>query len=187
MVGVIIGIDPGGSGGISFITPSGTYCYKMPETERDVYDLLDQWKDQHPSVFLERVHSMPGQGVSSVFTFGRGYGFLRGVITALKYPLHDVIPQRWQKALGCLTKGDKNVSKQKAQQLFPQLTVTHNTADSLLIAEYGRLIVLGQIEYQDPPVVKKKKRKRKTSTQEIPEDILYPIATKRFHRTNTKA
>ena len=47
---------------------------------------------------------------------------------------------RWQKYLGCLTKGDKNVSKAKAQELFPDLKITHAIADSLLIAEYGRRV-----------------------------------------------
>jgi hypothetical protein len=37
-----------------------------------------------------------------------------------------------------MTKGDKNVSKRKAQELFPQLKITHATADALLLAEFGR-------------------------------------------------
>jgi len=40
--------------------------------------------------------------------------------------------------MGCMTKGDKNVSKRKAQELFPSMKVTHASADALLIAEYGR-------------------------------------------------
>lgn len=138
---IVVGIDPGQAGGIAIFSGKGQSAYRMPDTERDVYDLLENVEgenDAYISVFLESVHSMQGQGVSSSFKFGRGYGFLRGIITALKYPLHDVSPQRWQKALGCLSGGDKNVTKQKAQQLFPKLKITHATADSLLIAEYGR-------------------------------------------------
>ncbi len=37
-----------------------------------------------------------------------------------------------------LTKGDKNVSKRRAQELFPALKVTHAIADALLIAEFAR-------------------------------------------------
>lgn len=133
---IIYGIDPGINGGIAVSSGDNMYAYKMPETEKDIVELLCSYPD--PVVFLEVVHSFPGQGVSSTFKFGRGYGFLRGVITALEYPLHDVTPQKWQKALGCLTKGDKNVSKQKAQQLFPKLKITHAIADAILIAEYGR-------------------------------------------------
>ena len=140
---MVIGIDPGQSGGIAFIGNEVT-AYKMPETERDVYDLLEGYEGA--VVFLEKVHSMPGQGVASSFKFGRGYGFLRGVITALKYPLHDVTPIKWQRMLGCLTKGDKNVTKQKAQQLFPHIRITHATADCLLIAYYGKLFMEGNIK-----------------------------------------
>jgi hypothetical protein len=39
-----------------------------------------------------------------------------------------------------LTKGDKHISKQRAQQLFPSAKVTHAIADALLLAEYcGRV------------------------------------------------
>ena len=79
-------------------------------------------------------------GVVSAFTFGRGLGQLEGIITALGLPLERIAPQVWQKALGCLSKGDKNVTKRKAQELFPSLKITHATADALLIAEYGRRV-----------------------------------------------
>jgi len=39
--------------------------------------------------------------------------------------------------MGCMTKGDKNVSKRRSQELFPQIKVTHAIADALLIASYG--------------------------------------------------
>jgi len=81
---------------------------------------------------------MPGQGVASSFKFGQGYGSLEMALTAAGIPFERVTPQKWQKALGCLTKGQKNVSKRKAQELFPTMKVTHATADALLIAEWGR-------------------------------------------------
>ena len=145
---IVIGIDPGQSGGIAFIGKEIT-AHKMPETERDIYDLLEGCGERErfgAVVFLEKVHSMPGQGVASSFKFGRGYGYLRGIVTALKYPLHDVTPQKWQKTLGCLTGGNKNISKQKAQQLFPHIKIIHATADCLLIAYYGKLFMEGNIK-----------------------------------------
>jgi hypothetical protein len=36
-----------------------------------------------------------------------------------------------------MTKGDKNISKAKAQELFPDKKIIHATADALLIALYG--------------------------------------------------
>jgi hypothetical protein len=135
-----IGIDPGLSGGIAFIPTTGEpWAHKMPETDRDLYDLLrDSTRDSEARAVVELVHSSPQMGVKSAFTFGEGYGRLGMALTALGVPYERVRPQAWQKAMGCLTKGDKNVSKRKAQELFPTLKITHAIADALLIAEYGR-------------------------------------------------
>jgi hypothetical protein len=59
-------------------------------------------------------------------------------LTAAGIPFERISPQAWQKSLGCMTGGDKNISKRRAQELFPTMNVTHATADALLIAEYGR-------------------------------------------------
>lgn len=134
-----IGIDPGKSGGIAIITPGGgAYAHKMPETDRDLLDLLSEFSADDNRAVLEQVHAMPGQGVTSTFTFGRGYGKLEMALCASLIPFETVTPQKWQKLMGCLTKGDKNVSKAAAQRLFPHLKVTHAIADALLIAEYCR-------------------------------------------------
>jgi hypothetical protein len=135
-----IGIDPGLSGGIAFVPETGTpWAHKMPETDRDLLDLLSDNISLHTATaLLELVHSSPQMGVKSAFTFGEGYGRLQAVLTALRVPYERVRPQAWQKAMGCLTKGDKNVSKRRAQELFPTLKVTHATADALLIAEFNR-------------------------------------------------
>lgn len=135
-----IGIDPGLSGGIAFIPTTGTpWAHKMPNTDRDLIDLLsDAISLAEPRAVIELVHSSPQMGVKSAFTFGEGYGRLQAVLTALRIPYERVRPAIWQKAMGCLTKGDKNVSKRRAQELFPNLRITHATADALLIAEYNR-------------------------------------------------
>lgn len=136
-----IGIDPGASGAIALIHSGIIHTVRMTETEADVAEFLCGWHaplDGTIFAFLERVHSMPKQGVSSSFKFGASYGFLKGLLTGLKIPFEEVTPQRWQKAMGCMTKGDKNVSKAAAQRLFPQEKVVHATADAMLIAEYCR-------------------------------------------------
>lgn len=135
-----IGIDPGINGGIAFIPSTGTaWAHKMPETDRDIFDLLrDSVCMAEPIAALELVHSSPQMGVKSAFTFGEGYGRLQMAMTALGIPYERVRPAMWQKAMGCMTKGDKNVSKRRAQELFPKLKVTHAIADALLIAEYNR-------------------------------------------------
>jgi hypothetical protein len=111
----------------------------MPETDRDLIDLIrDSINLFDARATLELVHSSPQMGVKSAFTFGEGYGRLQMALTALGVPYERVRPQAWQKAMGCLTKGDKNVSKRRAQELFPALKVTHAIADALLIAEFAR-------------------------------------------------
>lgn len=140
-----IGIDPGKSGGIAVIDDNGhAYAHKMPETDRDTLDALREVKrcanaeNIQIRAALEKVHAMPGQGVTSSFTFGQGYGALKMALAALEIPYTEVTPQKWQGAIGCMTKGDKNVSKAKAQAMFPEIKITHAIADALLIAEWCR-------------------------------------------------
>lgn len=153
-----IGIDPGKTGGIVAVSGEGIrFASKLPETEGDTYELLHGICRDSEQVFvvIEQVHAMPGKvaggkrvsmGATSAFTFGRGYGFLRGCLTALAVPWEECPPQRWQKAMHCLTKGDKNVSKAMAQRLWPCTKWTHATADAALIAEYNRRVRTGQIQ-----------------------------------------
>lgn len=134
----IIGIDPGTNGGIAWITDGKPCVEKMPDTLQDLWELLrDIATVGNCHAYIEQVHSSPQMGVKSAFTFGNGFGHLEMALTAAGIPLTRTRPQVWQKELGCLTKGDKNVTKRKAQELFPNIKVTHATADALLIATYG--------------------------------------------------
>ena len=85
---------------------------------------------------VEAVHAMPKNGSVSGFKLGRSYGFLRGCLTALGIPFIEVNAGKWQKALECLSGGDKAVTRAKAQQLFPQLRCTNAISDALLLALY---------------------------------------------------
>lgn len=147
---IYIGIDPGKSGGIAFIGPEGTKAYKMPDTDTDLWNCLlgiDFHNRHDTKTMLEKVHSMPKQGVSSVFTFGEGFGKLQMALCAADMSYEMVTPQKWQKALGVSprkTGGDKGAAKrehknkllQHAQRLFPKVKLTLATADALLIALY---------------------------------------------------
>lgn len=140
-----IGIDPGTNGGIAWIADGKPCVEKMPGSLRDLWELICDITN-HPrstvdgrkyKAYLEQVHSSPQMGVKSAFTFGNGFGHLEMALTAAGIPFERIRPQVWQKAMGCMTKGDKNVSKRKAQELFPSIKVTHAIADALLIASYG--------------------------------------------------
>lgn len=137
----ILGIDPGKAGGIAWIQSGRAQCEKMPATLQDIWNLLRDIQREATGpmfAYLEKVGAMPGQGVTSMFTFGQGYGALEMALIGWGIPFERVTPQAWQKKLSCLTGGNKNVSKARAQELFPALKITHAVADCLLIAEYGR-------------------------------------------------
>ena len=166
---IVLGIDPGMSGGIAKLKQDGARWYpsasSMPSTEAAIVDHLWtlQEEAQKESVeilcFLEQVQVMPAirrvkgpngekreevnAGIVSTAKFMQGYGFLRGCLIAIGIPVEDIRPQAWQKLLGCMTRGNKNISKGKAQQLFPTIQITHKIADALLIAEAGRKIRMG--------------------------------------------
>jgi len=140
---MIMGIDPGWSGGVAITWGKGKAdavgFTKM--TERDIFLALQTFRFSDISMcYIEKVHSMPKQGVASSFKFGHSYGFLRGVLTALNIPFTEVSPMKWQNALGCRTGGNKNITKAKAQQLYPSIKITHAIADALLIATYGQKV-----------------------------------------------
>ena len=139
-----MGIDPGKSGGIAIVFSDGLRSreWKIPDTERDLWEIFLDAAQYTQFAMIERVHSSPQMGVRSAFSFGQSYGTLRGMLIALEIPFDEVAPSKWQKHQRCLTKGDKNVSKKKAQQLFPKVKMTHAIADSLLIGDYCRQIRL---------------------------------------------
>jgi hypothetical protein len=143
---ITIGIDVGASGAIAWIDERGKSCVeKMPDTLQDLWELICDITNfprsaidgRRYKAYIEQVSSSPQMGVVSAFSFGRGYGNLEMALTAAGIPFERVRPQVWQKAMGCMTKGDKNISKQKAQELFLDKKIIHATADALLIALYG--------------------------------------------------
>jgi Holliday junction resolvasome RuvABC endonuclease subunit len=137
---LFVGIDPGASGGIAYLQEDEITTEKMPATPRDLFSSIYCAIDppQRCVVALERVASMPKQGVASTFKFGRHYGMCEMAVVASEYEYYLITPGKWQRALGCLSKGDKNVTKQKAQQLWPTHKITHAIADAMLLAEYAR-------------------------------------------------
>lgn len=160
----IAGIDPGVSGGVAFLGygPPAigeidelekriVEAYKMPETETDVRELLASRRPDH--VYLEALNALPPSmrgGIAS-FKIGKSYGFLRGVLVGLGIPFTEVGARKWQKAIGVVYPDGvtdtekKNITKQLAQQWFPQLKIIHATADALLIARYGERQELGKL------------------------------------------
>ena len=93
---------------------------------------------------VETVHSMPGQGVASIFKFGKAYGEILGLLTACGVVIHHATPSKWQRAMGIPPQGKKSKTehkrliKQRAQELFPKEKIVNEIADAYVIAEYAR-------------------------------------------------
>lgn len=140
----VLGIDPGrSSGSIAYVWRQdgklhGEAFYLCDMTEYEIWDTLKRYSSKAKFAVLERVHAMPKQGVSSSFKFGTSYGELRMAIVAAGIRVEHITPQKWQKAMKCLSGGDKKVTRTRAQEVFPNIKITHKNADALLIAEFGR-------------------------------------------------
>jgi hypothetical protein len=137
-----LGIDPGANGAAVLIDKDSKlvdHCMFKSNTEQDIWDFFS-FDLQAQFCFMEKTHSSPQMGVKSAHSFGMQTGFLRGMLVASSTPFELVTPAKWMRFLGCLTKGDKNVTKQKAQELWPKSPwkITHGNADAMLIAEYCR-------------------------------------------------
>ena len=134
-----LGIDPGQSGCLSYWDGlNDPHCFVLKNlTPKDICDILQEYAPKTKHAVLEKVHSMPRQGVKSVWTFSGSYHCLLMGLYAFGYKFDLVSPQVWQKSMSCLSGGDKNVTKSRCQQLFPSIKTTHGNADSVLLAYYA--------------------------------------------------
>lgn len=155
-----LGIDPGLKGAFAVINPSlemDVWVSRLPLAggELDVPTLARWWKfsrDHDTVAYIERAQSMPGQGVSSVFTYGKLFGQLLGIMGTLGIRAELVTPQRWKKVVlvGCDlgTQGDTPAVRKKknkdaaiawAARAYPNSPINGDgMADALCIADYAR-------------------------------------------------
>jgi crossover junction endodeoxyribonuclease RuvC len=74
----------------------------VPTLDEDAFaDLIDELADEVLCAFLEQVHAMPKQGVTSVFSFGQIYGATRMALAFSGIDFLTIAPQRWKGAMGC--------------------------------------------------------------------------------------
>ena len=147
---IYIGIDPGLTGGIALIDGNRASAQPMPVAGGEVHAgavaaLLLAWLNgQRAQVAIERVGAMPGQGVSSMFKFGCGYGQVRGVCAALGLPVALVQPQAWKKrVLSGLSHDKEGAARYCASRwpglplILPRCRKPHDgMADALCIAAW---------------------------------------------------
>lgn len=143
---IYMGIDPGKSGGIGIIDNT---VVAYPYSSEKLIDLCRTYAINNSSIaiFVEKVHAMPGQGVTSMFNFGMGYGKILGILEAFEMPYELITPQSWKKYVGVTS--DKMTSIRKAQYLFPDVSLlptkrsrvpNDGMAEALLIAYYGKFV-----------------------------------------------
>lgn len=151
----IMGVDPGASGALVILDTDDrsivvidmptTKVKRGPRTVNQV-DAVALSHALQPyagacTAAVEKVHSMPGQGVASTFSFGRAAGVLEGVLAALDIPFSLIPPQTWTKAMRLF--GGKDGSRARAQELFPDQAhlfarkKDDGRADAALIACYA--------------------------------------------------
>lgn len=145
---IVLGIDPGLSGGFAKLDHDGSlYVFDMPtlmhlrKREIDAAVLADYLSGTADHAFVERAAAMPKQGVSSMFSFGRAYGTVIGILAAFNVPMTFVSPQKWKAALG--VPKEKDGARARASQLLPGHSSNwlrskdHGRAEAALIALYG--------------------------------------------------
>tara|TARA_B100000029_G_C17202192_1_gene824807 strand:- start:108 stop:587 length:480 start_codon:yes stop_codon:yes gene_type:complete len=152
---LIIGIDPGITGGISILKNKKVLeVYDTPtmidgkKNKRQVNGsqitniIKEQLKnDNEVMVVVEHVNAMPGQGVTSMFNFGQSFGVIKGICAALSLPIHFVRPTKWKKHFN-LIKTNKEASRTKVIEIYPEISnklsrkKDSNKADAILIARY---------------------------------------------------
>lgn len=146
---MIIGIDPGNTGAVAFLDGDKLVTvHDMPlmangkKQQVNAYELnriLGIFYGDPTDVVIEKVGAMPGQGVSSMFNFGMGFGVLQGVAAGRGFPIHLVTPQSWKKHFSLIGK-DKDNARTVAQQLYPDAPLGRKKdvgrADAILIARF---------------------------------------------------
>ena len=148
----MLGVDPGLNGAIALFDPSLEVIQvrDMPVAMSGVGQrrvvvpvlLAEIVRGFAPTVaWVEQVHAMPKQGVSSVFKFGQVYGAILGVLAALDIPTRLVTPNLWKRhyALDARKAG----AREAAMRIFPrdaalfQRVKDADRAEAALIACYG--------------------------------------------------
>ena len=84
-----IGIDPGKDGALAVIIDSGKAS--IVPFDQDAYRLVlrqfcMQARMAQTRAVLEHVGAMPGQGVTSMFSFGENFGYIKGLLEAFEIP-----------------------------------------------------------------------------------------------------
>ena len=140
---IYIGVDVGKKGGYAIIDDDLVIAY--PYDDKEFVEFMNSICDRKAVACVEQIGAMPGQGVTSMFNFGKSAGFIEGVLQALEIRYQLVRPQVWKKEFGL--NGNKQKSIEVCRKLFPDVSLLPTSrckkshdgmAEALLMAEYAR-------------------------------------------------
>jgi len=157
---IVAGIDPGLKGAIGLVQDKKAKVFPMPTLkltkskktidEQALREYFVKYKVKH--VYIEKVSARPGQGVTSMFNFGAGWGLIRGICVGLGLSYTLVHPKTWKKVICKDMPSSKDVSIIIAKRIWPNVSLlpterskkdSDGMADALCIAEYGRRTLIG--------------------------------------------
>ena len=143
---IYIGIDPGKKGAYAVTDEHVMTVYPWDDDKFvEAMAIAGSTGDKCVAA-VEKVGAMPGQGVSSMFSFGQSFGFILGVLTAYGIPYQLVPPRKWKAEFGLLHT-EKQASVDVAKRLFPRVSLlptercrkeSDGMSDAVLMAEYAR-------------------------------------------------
>ena len=147
----ILAIDPGVTGAVCMISGDIVSVFDLPvmtmptgKKQINPYELTALIQELAPDrAVIEKVGAMPGQGVVSMFNFGKSAGIIEGVCAGLFIPVSFVTPQKWKKHHGLIGK-DKDYARTYAIQTRPELAVQLKRkkdigrADAYLMAKHAK-------------------------------------------------
>jgi Holliday junction resolvasome RuvABC endonuclease subunit len=138
---VWLGIDPGDHGAAALVNwPDFAEVHPLHGLSLEgLRDLIGEIKEKYDLrfTFLEHIGPRPSWMRGSIATnkLSRHAGAISMALTGHNLNFQEVEPQVWQRALGCLNRGgNKAISRKRAMELFPEIKVTNEIADALLIA-----------------------------------------------------
>ena len=138
----ILGIDPGLSGALVILEDTQPIewmrmpTYIVGKSNRvngaAVADFIKQTNVDF--TIIELVHAMPGQGVTSMFTFGHACGTVMGVLAASEITVISITPQEWKKRARLIGK-DKDAARSRALELWPHWRVLDKKGEGQAMAD----------------------------------------------------
>lgn len=148
---IYLGVDVGKSGAVAKVYADGEMTVAPTPVRDGEYDIHAMYVMLHDCVvedkpvfcMIERAQAMPGQGVVSMFEFGKGYGLWLALLSSVNIPYQVVHSRVWTKELLAGSPGEgKNRNIIAAKALFPswnpKLKKELLYCDAILLAEYAR-------------------------------------------------